>query len=373
MRILILPSWYPTKNDTVRGSFFAEQAEALARAGHSVSVFAVFSSRSIPCRVEKSRRGEVTEYAISVKRIPCHLTFFRIMNAMIKLLRAMPKEERPEIIHVHSFYSARYARALKALFGLPYVVTEHVTWFERKLLSEKQLRFVSWSYAAADAIVAVSPGLRQQIRPYCGGKEIAVIPNLVSERFFSGELHAQAGESIGFVSVGMLDYKKGFDLLLRAFAAAAERTERQLTLTVCGDGVERSALEALAEELGIREKVTFAGNVSREEVASTLRRNQIFVLPSRTETFGVVYVEAMACGLPIIMTKTNAWELLAMPETGIAVDVEDVPALTDAMVTVLENYDSYDPARIAAICAERFSESAVTGQLTALYRRVLEG
>ena len=77
MRILILPSWYPTKNDPVRGSFFAEQAEALARAGHSVSVFAVFSSRSIPCRVEKSRRGEVTEYAISVKRIPCHLTYFR--------------------------------------------------------------------------------------------------------------------------------------------------------------------------------------------------------------------------------------------------------------------------------------------------------
>ena len=107
-------------------------------------------------------------------------------------------------------------------------------------------------------------------------------------------------------------------------------------------------------------------------MAAVLRKNQAFVLPSRTETFGVVYVEAMACGLPIVMTKTNAWEMLALPETGLAVEIEDVPALTDAMARIVDRYGEYDAERIAALCRESFSEKAVTDRLTALYERVLE-
>lgn len=372
MHILVIPSWYPTAEDPAGGSFFAEQARALANSGHTVSVTALFGdSPDGRTRVDVRRDGRLTEYAIHYRPVRFHLTYLRILAAFRKLFSTAFREDRPDIIHVHSFRAVRYARALRRLYGIPFVVTEHVTWFERGLLGEKDLREITADYTAADAVVAVSTGLREQIRPYCGGKEIHVIPNLVSERFFTGGLHAPAGERFGFVSVGMLDRKKGFDILLRAFAALlAEKPA--LTLTICGDGEERAALEALTDELGLRNAVAFTGALSREEVAAVLRKNQAFVLPSRTETFGVVYVEAMACGLPIVMTKTNAWEMLALPETGLAVEIEDVPALTDAMARIVDRYGEYDAERIAALCRESFSEKAVTDRLTALYERVLE-
>ena len=370
MHILVIPSWYPSASSPLNGTFFAEQAEMLSRHGHRVSVFPVYSDDPSSCHVEITRKGDLTEYAIHVKPLPLHLTYFRVLAAMRSLLRRELAGARPDIIHVHSFNAIRYARALKALYGIPFVVTEHVTWFERGLLSEKDLRSITRDYAAADALVAVSPGLRGQIEPYCSGKEIRVIPNMVSERFFENGLHAPPGESFGFISVGMLDRKKGFDVLLHAFAELI-KTSPEARLTICGDGAERAALEKLRGELGLAERVTFTGGVSREEVARRLRENQAFVLPSRTETFGVVYVEAMACGLPIVMTKTNAWQLLALPETGLAVEIEDVPGLTAAMHQVVEHYDDYDPKTIAALCRERFSEAAVARELTALYNEIL--
>ena len=369
MHVLVLPSWYASEANPNDGCFFAEQAEALARAGHTVSVFPLYNDDKVRPAAAPARRGSFTEYPIHYRPVRFHLTYFRILGEMFRIMRTELRGKKPDIIHVHSFRAIKYARVLKAVFKIPMVVTEHVTWFERGGLSEKQLKSIARDYAAADAIVAVSTGLREQIRPYCGDKEIHVIPNIVSGRFYEGAFHTPPGERFGFISVGMLHPKKGLDILLRAFARVAEK--ENVTLTICGDGDERGALESLAEELGIKESVTFAGIVSREEVARRLRENQIFVLPSRTETFGVVYVEAMACGLPIIMTKTNAWEMLATPETGVAVEIEDTVALAEAMGHVLRHYREYDPERIRQYCLDHFSETAVTGQLTALYKSVL--
>ena len=83
-------------------------------------------------------------------------------------------------------------------------------------------------------------------------------------------------------------------------------------------------------------------------------------------------MEAMACGLPILMTKTNAWQMLVTPETGRAVEIEDVPGLRDAMMDMIRHYDRYDKERIALLCRERFSEKAVVGQLTELYESLMK-
>jgi glycosyltransferase involved in cell wall biosynthesis len=71
------------------------------------------------------------------------------------------------------------------------------------------------------------------------------------------------------------------------------------------------------------------------------------------------------------MTKTNAWELLVLPETGLAVDIDDESALVDAMVSVMENYEKYDPEEIRRSCVDRFSDRAVAMRLTEIYEQVL--
>lgn len=370
MHILILPSWYPTADNPVNGSFFAEQAEALAALGHRVSVIALCQDGSKGVRTETERRGSLTVYRLHYSAMPLHMTFPRLMMAIAELFRREFRSDMPDITHVHVYQRLPYAMAIRRLYGIPYVVTEHVTWFERGIVSKKALRRAEKGFRRADAVITVSPGLRDTIRPLCGDREILVVPNLVSPRFFQGELHAPRGERFGFISIGTLEHKKGMDLLLRAFSKLCGR-HPETVLTICGTGPDAEALAQQAKELGIGEKVTFTGRVSREEIAARLRENQCFVLPSRSETFGVVFIEAMACGLPIVMTKTNAWELLVLPETGLAVDIDDESALVDAMVSVMENYERYDPEEIRRSCVGRFSDRAVAMRLTEIYEQVL--
>lgn len=369
MHILVIPSWYPTPEDPISGCFFREQAQALADYGHRVSVFAVFSDAPKGVYTEKTVSGNMTEFRIHAKPVRFHLTYFRVMKEMLHLLRTEFSGAKPDVIHVHSFRAIRYARALRALCGIPVVCTEHATWFERKLLSEKELSAISRDYNAVDALIAVSPGLRGHIQPYCTNKDVLIVPNMVDAQFLEGAVHRAAGETFGFVCVGALTKKKGVDLLLGAFAAV-HRKLPHTHLTVCGGGEEESALRAQAEALGVNGAVDFKGQVSRVECAAYLRENQAFVLPSRAETFGVVYVEAMACGLPVIMTKLGAWTMLVTPETGIAVDVENIGQLTDAMVYMAEHGELYDAGRIRAFCAEKFSAESVCRQITEIYADV---
>ena len=367
MHILVLPSWYPTKEDPVKGSFFAEQAAALARYGHTVTVMAVYNDGERGVQTEKRPDGNLTEYLIHVKPLRFHLTYFRILREMHRILR---ESGRPDIIHVHSFRAIRYARALKRRLHVPIVVTEHVTWFERNMLSEKELAAVSRDYNAADAVIAVGEGLKNAIQPLYR-KAVQVIPNLADRRFFENGRYAppQNGR-FRFISVCLLDRKKGVDVLLDAFAEVRKKHSEAM-LTICGDGEEMENLRAQAKALALDGAVEFAGSCSREECARRLKDSQAFVLPSRYETFGIVFVEAMGCGLPIIMTKTGAWKTLVRPETGLAVETEDPAGLAYAMETMIERYDDYDPETIRRFCRNNFSENAVCEQLTAEYKRLI--
>ncbi len=367
MNILVLPSWYPSKADPVKGSFFAEQAAALARFGHTVTVMAVYNDGKRSATTETRTSGNLTEYLIHIKPLRFHFTYFRILRKMLQLLR---KCGRPDIIHVHSFRAIRYARILSRLLGVPFVVTEHVTWFERNMFSPEELSVISRDYNAADAVVAVGEGLKKAIQPLCC-KEVRVIPNMVNRKFLENGLHDMPKDGrFHFVCVCLLDNKKGVDILLKAFAELRE-THPEICLTICGDGSEMDNLRALARELSLSDTVEFVGSCSREECARWLKRSQAFVLPSRYETFGIVFVEAMGCGLPIIMTETGAWEMLAVPETGLAVPVDDTATLVGAMRQLMEHYADYDAGTIRRYCRDNFSETAICRRLTELYEEIL--
>ena len=159
-------------------------------------------------------------------------------------------------------------------------------------------------------------------------------------------------------------------MLLDAFAEVRKKHSEAM-LTICGDGEEMENLRAQAKALALDGAVEFAGSCSREECARRLKDSQAFVLPSRYETFGIVFVEAMGCGLPIIMTKIGAWKTLVRPETGLAVETEDPAGHAYAMETMIERYDEYDQEAIRRFCRNNFSENAVCEQLTAEYKRLI--
>ena len=113
------------------------------------------------------------------------------------------------------------------------------------------------------------------------------------------------------------------------------------------------------------------GPISRVQAPKLFTDCHIYVMPSRHETFGVVYAEAIASGKPIIATRCGGPEFIVNATNGVLVDVGDVPALSQAMQTMAAHWADYSPQAIRKDFEQRFSRAAVVRQLRALYQEVL--
>ena len=162
---------------------------------------------------------------------------------------------------------------------------------------------------------------------------------------------------------------KGHDHLLRAFATHF-RGDPGVRLRIGGDGPERWRLEALAAELGLEKQIDFLGWLGRDQVVREMQHANVFVLPSRYETFGVVLIEALACGKPVIATRCGGPERIVHDGNGILVSPESHTELADAMQRLRVTTSEFDSKAIRADCLTRFGEQRVIGQLGELYEHV---
>ncbi len=172
-------------------------------------------------------------------------------------------------------------------------------------------------------------------------------------------------------SLGRLVPEKGFDVLLRA-AALAERQGSCFRLEIGGDGPERKALRALARQLGMG-GVTFPGWI--DDVPAFLSDADVFVLASRHEAFGLVILEAMACGVPIVATRVSGPAEILDSKTALLVDPDDPSAMAAALATVFAEPDAAADRTHRALhrFEQDYSEPAVIGRYLAACRRLLAG
>ena len=142
-------------------------------------------------------------------------------------------------------------------------------------------------------------------------------------------------------------------------------------LDIVGDGPHRGDYESLCQELGLDDCVTFHGMRNKAEVATYMKGCDFFVMPSQYEGFGVVYAEAMATGKPIIATNTRGPDEVVTSEAGILVDPGSRDALEEAIRYMLDNHQSYEPERIAALAQARYSYNEVGLALDNAYREAI--
>lgn len=170
------------------------------------------------------------------------------------------------------------------------------------------------------------------------------------------------------LAVGRLVHTKGFDVLLNAWAEVAQRTP-EWNLMIVGEGEERHALEAQREQLGLNNSVSLPGAFL--DITKAYAQASIFCLPSRYEGFGLVLIEAMAFGLPIVCTacETGPRELLRDACDAIMVPVDDCPALANALLRLISNRIEADTLALAASKkAKQFSTEQIVQAWNALLR-----
>ncbi|WP_373755396.1 glycosyltransferase [Neisseria sp.] len=386
MHVLIIPSWYPSTPDDVDGIFFRKQAHALQRSGLQIGVIApVFRSlRGKPASVLTGGYGirsfideDVPTYIYKsmyfFPRMPRDRA--RWIKAGKKLFqRYVRAHGRPDIIHAHAMnYGGVLAYEISCETGIPYVVTEHSSTYARKLIWDWQWPEMRQAAAHAAARIAVSRDFAALLeQEYQQQQAWQYIPNIVTEMFMQPVDFAvkPQNQHFTFCSVAHFHYKKGFDILLKAFALALKK-HPDLKLKIGGGGAEDAKLRALAAELGLNHAVRFLGSLKYPQVLELMRSSDAFVLASRNETFGVVFIEALSQGLPVVATRCGGPESIVTPGNGCLVPSENIGELADALVELYENRSRYDAHTLRENCLAEFGEQAVTAKITAVYRDVL--
>ena len=130
-------------------------------------------------------------------------------------------------------------------------------------------------------------------------------------------------------------------------------------------------MNTLIADLGLEKQVVLLGLKSRQEISAYLNGSDVFILASRGETFGVVYIEALLAGLPVIATKCGGPEDFVNDTNGLLIECEDVKGLEDALLRMYEKIDDYDGNKISSDCLQRFSPHAVASALMTVYRQIL--
>ena len=386
MHILIIPSWYPQFSGDIGGSFFREQAIALRKVGYQVGVIypQIRSLRNIKSILKKpygltveNDEGVNTIRFYTVNCIPKNKNYNKshwIKIALRLFEKYVEQYGKPDIIHVHSMWYAGFAAQLiYEKYGIPYVITEHSSAFARNLIPRDIIDSLRSVVEKAKACIAVSQKFSNYLEAQFPSSNWIYIPNIVNDDFFtSPKVVGNTGLSskIRIISICHLNKNKNTALLIKAFALVLEQdVDFNLELVIGGEGVERKTLQSLVENLGLKNHVQFLGPLTRNQVKQEINQSSIFVVSSKYETFGVVVVEALALGKPVVSTQCGGPESIINKDVGVLVENDSVTELAKGILHVSTHLNDYDADTLRTYCLENFSEKAVTNKLTNIYHK----
>ena len=378
MHIMVIPSWYSSKANKVHGSFFREQFKALQNDGEKISVAyneiwpitkfgKIKEKRKINFQVEDNLR---TYRYKDYNYFPKNPMMFRSFNKrMDKLYKEIVKKEgKVDIIHAHScFWGGIAAAYISKKYNIPLVITEHSSLKYAKYAKDSYKQYIFDAYKEADILISVGTGLKKEISEYVD-RDIMVIPNMVDLNLFY--IDNNKNKKFTFFSCAFLEEGKGMGDLIKAFSMAFKGQD--VILNIGGDGSTKNSLEELAKEINIDEQVNFLGALSREQVSEEMRKCDAFALPSEHETFGVVYIEALACGKPVIGANNGGAEDIIEEYNGIIANKNDVDSIKDALIEIKENYNIYNKNLIRKKVVDKYSEEVLVECIKGVYKEAYE-
>ena len=408
MHILIIAGEELNESDLFHSIFELNQASALQRAGNQVGLVSFKMIGSLYTLLKKSfaslkefnkligrlRQKSffgfdfVNEYLIYGLPVfegngyylyPSKIRSYRTDNTRCGVLAVkqyIRKNGRPDIIHAHSrFLSASLiAEYIKKRYNIPYVITEHSTFFARNLIGSGEIELVGKTINNSAAWIVVSPQLGRLIESKVQGlnKEWTFIPNMLDDIFdrITVSKNTLNSKKFSFINIAALEEKKGQGILLNAFAMAFAG-KKEIALRIVGSGNLLSQLKKQSEALGISDQVTFLGQLSREAVMEELISSQVFVLPSFFETFGVVIIEALACGKPVIATRCGGPESIVDHSNGMLTEPGDPEKLCECMKSMMLSFEKYNASSIRINCLNKYGGKVISNALIDQYAKAI--
>lgn len=371
LKIFTIPSWYKSSKYPENSLFVYEQMQALKKIGHKIVVLSPQPSRNFISNnsIEYIDDNGIDTYYTNVFAIyPSKFRFLYaklFYNSVKKLFEYSIKQHgRPDVLYAHFSFPAGYVAArLGKEYGIPVVVQEHFSGLMDRKIDKQLCRIVRKTVLKSDEFICVSEGLKEAIIKHTRCRHhISVVSNMINPCF----KYTKPVEHVGFrfFALGSLIHRKGFDLLIRAFAQEFV-DEEHVYLDIAGSGIEINKLKLLIKEYGIQDKIKLLGQLSREKTNSAYINCDCFVLPSRAETYGLVYREALAVGRPIISTKHGGFtEADWHDDYGYLIDIDSIDQLRRSLRKVFKEYSRFDLKKISSLCLDDCSETVIIQKIS---------
>ncbi len=384
MHVLFLPSSYPTAAAPRAGSHCEDQAIALSALGVEAGV-CYPDLRSLRTLGGPSPFQNRCQWTCSEEQ-NVHVVRWHGWNGPSAGVRARLYVEeyrkayriyesrfgRPDVIHAqNALWGGVAAMRLSAETGIPFLVTEHSSDYPRHLIRPWEWPWAERCFRASSQVVCVSSSLASELHSAIPGVSFGVVPNMVDADFFALPPAARDKSRPSFLAVCALNKNKGIDMLLDAFALYRQ-SGGCWDLEIGGDGPLIDELGQQATKLHLGDCVRFLGPLTRHQVREAMWRASAFVVSSRVETFGIVAIEALATGLPVIATKCGGPETILAPGDGLLVEADDSLALARALESMARTAASYAAEDMRERCVRRFGSVGVGRQLMGLYAHVVQ-
>jgi len=382
MHILVIPSIYPTKYQS-KATFIKEQVNTLA--DHIEKIGLIYPSFIEPANldnsilkkieIQKSSQNFNIYYYYSKAWIPRrpHGTLGQWLRAGRKLFKEyITNEGLPDVIHVHfSLNAGALALEIFNRYKIPFIITEHWSAHGQGTLKKWQIKKINEIFSHVYKIIAISL-YQQKILSKNFEKfenRITYIPNMINTDFYNvKKIHFKKGDTFRFICISALIKNKGVSYLIHAINKIREMN---IHLDIIGDGQDFDILSTLIKDLKLQNKINLLGYLPQDQVKQQIQKSHALVHPSLFETFGIVIIEALSCGKPVIVTRCGGPEYIVDDQNGILVEKADVDDLARGMMHVMENYNNYNGILLHEDIESQFSDLKVTKKIINLYQQII--
>ncbi|MCS6936032.1 MAG: glycosyltransferase family 4 protein [Candidatus Bipolaricaulota bacterium] len=344
-------------------SVVSDLERAFLRQGHQIYIFAPAYFRA-----QRHQNGHIFRFPAIQAR------FHKESRIVIPYdRRAFSVFSELEAVYSHTPFSmGLLALRVARKYKLPHIHTYHTLFTEylhylpRLIRPSRQMteRLSAAFCNRCDAITVPSEAMREELLRYGVRKPIYVLPFGVDMQLYERSPKRDVRQKLGLTPhelfllyAGRLGPEKNLDFLLQSFRALLDRWtgERPLRLVLAGDGAYRARLEELAQRLRLGDRVIFAGFIPREELIDYYRSADLFVFASKTETQGLVLIEAMAAGLPAVAVRAMGVQDVVFPgETGALVSEAE---FVEAILALLQ--DEQERQRLRAGAKRKAHEMSI--------------
>lgn len=369
MRVLVVPSWYNSPKAPTRGVFVLEQAQALARLGAEVSIFAFDRDAKGPLlSVNQSLEHGLPHFRVAVPSPWHRIIGFYAPTLLAKVLAKIIEEVQPDVVHSHAVRPAGVVAQLACnVTGTPHCVTEHAGPLRNFWWTRHGAGQIDRAYHGADRLFGVSKSLIAEMQHWFpgGARHAQVLYNGIDNRLFQRGQRTNRSDELRLLFVGGMVAEKGVPDLLKAVSLLPASLNWRLSLV--GIGPLHAGFRALASELNVAERLDWLGSVPHRSMPDVYAKHDMLVVSSVKETFSLVTAEALACGVPVVATRCGGPEEILQPLSLPLVPPGDPQALSEAVAQMAGRLSAFDAEAASKSIHERFSMAVLAQQLMQIY------